>query len=295
MKNQLPNTLSCILILLGIIVLSSCGFTRGMQASKKSIIHASSYNIRYNGKADVESGNGWDIRKFEVAKLIQRHGFDMVGTQEGDFAQMKELNSLMPEFKHVAKPYGGKTNDIHTCSILYKDALFELLDEGVFWLSQTADVPSIGWDATDQRICQWAKFKIKESGKIFYFFNAHFYYQKKEARLQSGALMVRKMKEIAGDHSIICTGDFNSTVEKTQIKQIKAHYLDAYDVSIAARKGVEGTNIAAGVFTGPSKGRIDFVFISKDIQVLNYEVYSDVYDGSRYPSDHLPVGVTLKF
>ncbi len=290
-----PNLRTVFLLVIGMSIMLSCAVKSKVSISEKRTVKVSSYNIRYNAKADITNGNGWSKRKSEVAKLIQKYQFEIIGTQEGDFSQMNDLKELLPEFNQVSKPYGGKTNDIHTCSILFKSSLFELLDEGVFWLSQTPDVPSIGWDATDQRICQWAKFKSKQTGEVFYFFNAHFYWQKEEARLQSGSLMVKKIKEIAGKSPVICTGDFNSTVETNQIKAIKEQYQDAYDVSKGGRKGVEGTNIAGGVFTGPSKGRIDYVFVSKNIQVLDYEVYSDVYDGNRYPSDHLPVGVTLMF
>jgi endonuclease/exonuclease/phosphatase family metal-dependent hydrolase len=72
------------------------------------------------------------------------------------------------------------------------------LEHGDFWLSQTPDKPSKGWDATCcNRICSWGKFKEVKSGKTFYFFSVHFDHQGVEARRQSGFLMVQKIKEIA--------------------------------------------------------------------------------------------------
>src|SRR5690606_11307669 len=68
-------------------------------------IKAVSYNIRYAADADVTTGNGWDIRKEPLAKLIRQHGFDIVGTQEGNFSQMGDLLALLPEYDYVGYPY----------------------------------------------------------------------------------------------------------------------------------------------------------------------------------------------
>lgn len=262
--------------------------------AKKTRIKVSAYNIRYNANADVKGGNGWDIRKKPVAELIEKHGFEIVGTQEGAKQQMSDLRTLLPAFEQVSYPYGGK-GDLHTAAILYKKDRFEVLDQGVFWLSETPDEPSMGWDATDRRICSWAKFKEKKSGKTFYFFNVHFYWRLEVAKRESGPLMVRKIKEIAGDAPAVCVGDFNSTSETSQILAMKASMQDAYDATETTRKGIEDTNLGGGNFLGPAKGRIDYIFVSKNVRVKDYEVYSDRYNGDRYPSDHLPLASTIEF
>lgn len=262
--------------------------------AKKTRIKVSAYNIRYNANADVKGGNGWDIRKKPLAELIEKHGFEIVGTQEGDKQQMSDLRTLLPAFEQVSYPYGGK-GDLHTAAILYKKDRFEVLDQDVFWLSETPDEPSMGWDATDRRICSWVKFKEKKSGKIFYFFNVHFYWRLEVAKRESGPLMVRKIKEIAGDAPAVCVGDFNSTSETSQILAMKASMQDAYDATETTRKGIEYTNLGGVNFLGPAKGRIDYIFVSKNIRVKDYEVYSDRYNGDRYPSDHLPLASTIEF
>src|SRR5690606_19046133 len=133
---------------------------------------------------------------------------------------MDDLKELLPAFDIVAHPYGGK-GDLHNAAILYKKDRFELLDSGVFWLSETPEVRSIGWDASDHRVCNWGKFREKFSGKEFFFFNTHFYWRKEIARKESGPLMAIKIKEIAGDSPTIITGDFNSRPETSQIAAIK--------------------------------------------------------------------------
>jgi endonuclease/exonuclease/phosphatase family metal-dependent hydrolase len=260
----------------------------------KALFRVAAYNIRYAAEADEISGNGWNLRKKPLAQLILKHEFDIIGTQEGDGKQLEDLKALLPAFDIVAHPYGGK-GDLHNAAILYKRDLFELVDSGVFWLSETPDVPSIGWDASDRRVSNWAKFRDKRSGKEFFFFNVHFYWRKHIAKEKSGPLMVRKIKEIAGNAPVIVTGDFNSRPETSQIAAMKEIVNDAYDVSVSERQGVEGTGFPGGVFQGEPGGRIDYVFVSPGIRVLDYKVVSDRYNDDRYPSDHLPVTSLIEF
>ncbi len=252
------------------------------------------YNIRYDAQMDVESGNAWDLRKEPLARLIRQHGFDIVGTQEGDAGQMDDLKELLPAFDIVAHPYGGK-GDLHNAAILYKKDRFELLDSGVFWLSETPEVRSIGWDASDHRVCNWGKFREKFSGKEFFFFNTHFYWRKEIARKESGPLMAIKIKGIAGNSPTIITGDFNSRPETSQIAAIKEVVNDTHEVTKTERQGVEGTGFPGGVFRGAPDGRIDYVFVSPQIHVFDYKVLSDSYNDDRYPSDHLPVTCFIEF
>lgn len=252
------------------------------------------YNIRYAAEADEQSGNGWDLRKGPLAEVILTHQFDLIGTQEGMGRQLTDLKGLLPGFDYIGHPYGGK-EDLHNCATFYRAELFEVLDSGVFWFSETPDVPSIGWDATDRRICHWTKFKAKKTGKAFYFFNVHFYWRLEVARMESGPLLVKKIKEIAGEAPVICVGDFNSTVETSQIRAVKGLLSDAYDVSRTPREGVENTNLGGGIFQGISKNRIDYIFLTPHFEVEDYKVLSDTYKGDRYPSDHLPVTSLLSF
>lgn len=253
-------------------------------------LRVSSYNIRYAASADEKSGNGWGIRKAQVAKLIKDNQFDIVGTQEGNFKQMTELLELLPEYDYVAYPYAGATSKNHTASIVYKKDKLEAVDHGVFWFSETPEKQSIGWDATDTRICSWAKMKDKASGQEFYFFTAHFYWRYVTAKQNSGPLMVRMVKEIAKDGlPVICTGDYNSAVTTSQIQAIKAFLKDARDVTATPPFGPKDTNMGGGNFQGEPRGRIDYIFVNDRVKVLNYVTLSNTYDKGRHPSDHLAI------
>lgn len=285
--------LKCVLSFLVLQLIVSCSINRPIstndEGQQKEQFRAAAYNIRVAAKVDEETGNGWSVRKKPVAEVILSHDFDIVGTQEGNDQQIKELSELLKDYDYVAHPYGGREGNAHNNATFYKRSRFSLVDSGVFWLSETPDTPSIGWDATDRRICQWVKFKDKSAGREFYVFNTHFYWRNHIAKEESGPLLVRKIREIAGGHPVICTGDFNSRPESPQIHAIKELLADAYDATHTPRSGVEGTGFPGGVFQGEPGARIDYVFVSDDFIVEDYKVLSDVYDDDRYPSDHLPV------
>lgn len=258
-------------------------------------MRVASYNIRYASADDEKTGNAWATRKTHVANLILRHQLDIVGTQEGDALQIADLSALMPGFAGISNPYGGKDNKLHTATIFYKKEKFEVLDSGVFWLSQTPGCESIGWDASDTRLCQWVLFRERTTQKTFYFFNTHYYWRKQVAREESGPLLARKIQEIAGGSPILLTGDFNSRENTPQIMAIKKVLRDAFSVTRTKPEGPEGTGFPGGVFQGTPKGRIDYLFVGNGVEVLDYRVVNDTYGDSRYPSDHLPVVSTVQF
>ena len=248
-----------------------------------------SYNIRYDNPNDGE--NIWDNRKEQVKALIRFHEFDIFGTQEGLINQLNELSN-MDEYSYTGVGRDdGKSKGEHS-AIFFKKEKFELLENGDFWLSETPLEPSFGWEAKHRRICSWAKFKEKQSDKIFFVFNVHFDHQAVEARKQSGVLMISKIKEIAGDQHVICLGDFNSTPETEQIKTMKSLLNDSYEVSKMPPYGPVGTFNSFN-YNAEMINRIDYIFVSKDIDVLKYGVLTDSYD-RKYPSDHQPLVAKIK-
>lgn len=257
-----------------------------MQATfSQSPITVATYNLRYNTPND--GVNAWPNRKEMVKSLIQYHEFDLFGTQEALRGQLEGVAELK-EFAFLGKGRDdGKQGGEHS-AIFYKKDRFKVLDSGDFWLSETPDVPGKGWDATCcNRICSWAKFQDMTTKKQFYFFSVHFDHQGVKARQESGKLMVKKIKEIAGKTPAICVGDFNSTPETEQIKAMQTLLQDAHNVTKQPPYGPEGT-FNSFKFDAPMNNRIDYIFVSKDFEVLKYGVLTDAKE-QRYPSDHQPV------
>ncbi|WP_338873149.1 endonuclease/exonuclease/phosphatase family protein [Spirosoma sp. SC4-14] len=254
-------------------------------AQKSEPINVATYNLRYNNKGD--GVNAWPNRKEFVKALIRFHEFDIFGTQEGLRGQLNDIAELNEFAFFGAGRDDGKEAGEHS-AIFYRKDRFRMLESGNFWLSETPDKPGKGWDATCcNRICSWAKFRDLKTKKEFFFFSVHFDHQGVEARRQSGKLMVARIKEIAKNDPVILVGDLNSTPDTEQVQTIQTLLRDAHNVSAQPPYGPEGT-FNSFKFDAPMDKRIDYIFVSKQFDVLKYGVLTDAKE-QRYPSDHQPV------
>lgn len=273
-----------ILLILTVIlsVLTGFGSIKLKNGDKELIV--ASYNIRLNTPND--GVNAWPNRKEHVQALILYHEFDIFGTQEGFIGQLNDLLEMKEYAYTGAGRDDGKQQGEHS-AIFYRKDRFRLLGNGDFWFSETPEKPSFGWEAKHRRICSWGKFEDKETGEIFFVFNSHFDHQATEARRQSGILLVDRIREIAGKETVFCMGDFNSTPETEQIQTIKSLLNDAYEVSNMKPYGPVGTFNSFN-YNAPMDNRIDYVFVSKNVEVKKYGVLTDSYE-QKFPSDHQPV------
>ncbi|XLZ68311.1 endonuclease/exonuclease/phosphatase family protein [Massilia sp. SR12] len=259
-------------------------------AQQDATLNIATYNLRMNTERD--GLNAWPHRKELVKSLVRYHDFDVFATQEGLPDQITDLDG-MTEYAHVGVGRDdGKHAGEHS-AIFYKRQRFTLLRNGDFWLSQTPDRPSLGWDATCcHRIASWAQLQDRQSGRKFYFFSVHFDHEGQVARRESAKLMLSKVKEIAGTEAVIVAGDFNSEPETEQISTMKTVLADAFEISAKPAYGPVGTFNAFKI-DSPLTDRIDYIFVSPQVKVLSYATLTDSRHG-RFPSDHLPVLVRAR-
>ena len=263
------------------------------QNRENCILRIATYNIFY------EQTSWNNSRAALVNNLIRQHDFDIFGAQEAMYSPHLTGNTSITSDGTYA--YTGRGRDLlpqsgEYSAIVYKKERFELLSSGTFWYSATPDVPGKGWDAICcNRICSWGKFRDKETGREFYFFNSHFDHEGATARLESAKLLLSKIKAIAGsDVPVFVTGDFNATPESTPIQILLYDGLlnDSRTLSEKPPYGTLGT--ATGFISTPSTSRIDFIFVTKDIWVREYGVLNDRPNG-QFPSDHDPVLIIAEF
>ncbi|MDE7025432.1 MAG: endonuclease, partial [Paramuribaculum sp.] len=141
--------------------------------AQEAVINVASYNIRQYNTHDSIQGNGWEQRCPILAQLIRYHEFDVFGTQEGFKHQLEQLKAALPEYDYTGVGREDGIDKGEHSAIYYRTDLFTLVDHGDFWLSETPDHPSIGWDAVLPRICSWARLRHNPTGKEFLFFNLH--------------------------------------------------------------------------------------------------------------------------
>ncbi|MFA6335054.1 MAG: endonuclease/exonuclease/phosphatase family protein [Bacteroidales bacterium] len=277
------------------------------------------YNIRYENQDDVSKGNGWKQRCPVITQLIRFHDFDIFGAQEVLQGQLNDMLNQLPGYEYTGVGRNNGLRDGEFSPIFYNKEKLQLLQSGNFWLSETDDKPSVGWDAALPRICSWGKFKVIESGDCFWFFNLHMDHIGVKARLESSALVLKKIKAMCNGELFILTGDFNMDQASDGYKLFSGSEIlqDSYDVA-GIRYALNGTfnNFNPNLKTD---SRIDHIFISKGIHVIRYGVLTDTYrseaDSSseeiksanfpkevslhkyvaRLPSDHYPVQAELSF
>lgn len=250
-------------------------------------LRVATFNLRLDTPDDNE--NQWTYRKDLAKQLIRFHDFDIFGTQEGFRNQLDDILQL-GNYTCIGEGRDGNDEGEHS-AIFFKTDKFDLLDKGDFWYSETPDKVGLGWDATCcNRICSWGKFREKNSGKTFYFFNSHFDHEGVVARRESARLMLTKIKEIAGtDTPVFATGDYNANSQAKPIQIILKDGLlkDAYDISVEKPYGAKGTYHGYNP-KASSEGRIDHIFVTGQISVLKYGTLNETPEG-HYPSDHYPV------
>ena len=247
-----------------------------------------SFNIRYNNPGDGE--NAWPNRIEMVTGLLNFHDPDIFGLQEALYEQIKDMENELPEFEWfgVGRDDGEKAGEF--APIFYRKDKFILIEKGHFWLSETPEKPSLGWDAAIKRIVTWGKFQSKVTGKQFLVYNTHFDHRGVEARKNSATLIRKKIEEmtVGINLPVIVTGDFNLTPDEAPIKMLKDYLCDSYEITEEPPYGPIGTYNGFDINADLSTRRIDYIFVQGKIKVLEYAAVADIKD-LRFPSDHLPV------
>jgi len=260
-------------------------------------ITVATYNLRYsiekNHKFDSTRGEDWQRRGPVAAALTRFHEFEIFGVQEALLHQLEDFSNWLPGYKYVGVGRDdGKKEGEHT-AVFYKTERFKVLDHGDFWLSETPEKPSMGWDGTCcHRMCTWVHFEDLESGVTFYFFNTHFDHQAMVARKESAKLILQKIKAIAGEKPVIFMGDLNGDHNSEWYKTLAESDLLTDTYSQAEEPyAVNGSFNGFGKRT-ESNSIIDHVFVTKHFQTTKWGILTDTYHG-KFPSDHYPVMVIL--
>ena len=183
-------------------------------------IRALSYNIRYENFDDGK--NQWDLRKEALINYLKDKSPGIVGMQEVLYSQLLDLNLSLSEYSFVGigREDGKKKGEF--CPIFFNTYRFELIESETFWLSETPEKISVGWDDAMERICTYARFKDLENNREFWVFNTHFDHIGVKARNESVELILKKIKEVNKEKiPILLTGDFNLTPEKKPIKRLQ--------------------------------------------------------------------------
>ncbi len=251
------------------------------------------YNIRYDNPRD--SSNNWHHRKDFLLSQLNYYEPEVIGIQEALEHQVKWLDEKLETYNYVGIGRGDikEKNSGEFSPIFYDKNKFNKIESNTFWLSETPDQASRGWDASLNRICTYILLEEKETNKYIYVFNTHFDHKGKLAREKSANLILQKMISLnSKNYPMVLMGDFNLTPDEIPIQNISNQLNDSRRITITKPFGEEGTFCGFNIGK-PITKRIDYIFTSKNILVNNYAVFSDIVN-QKYPSDHLPVFINIE-
>lgn len=247
-----------------------------------------SFNIR---GSNMDTGvNAWSNRKKMVIREFSNYQYDIVCMQEPLIDQIQDFLSIgIYEWLGVSGQ-GTPDSDVFT-PIFYNKKKLNVLDYGTFWLSETPDVVSRGWDGKFPRICTWAKFRDIENCRSFYVFNTHLDHVGEVAKLEGARLICRKIKEMTAEEAVFITGDMNSTPETPPIHTFLSEFSNSREIA-TEKSGPAGTAHSYGKLYPPSQ--IDYIFVNEYISVTK-AITITKNSNPVYMSDHYPIVITADF
>ena len=264
-----------------------------------------SFNIRMGVAKDGE--NAWEHRKEATAAMIRDIQPDIMGLQEAFPFQADYIREECPEYEGVGVGRDDGAAAGEMMMIFYRSASVELLDWGTFWLSETPDVPSFGWDAACRRTATWAKMRMKDGGRGFYYVNTHLDHKGRLAEKNGLKLIVDRIGSINPEGlPMVLTGDFNVLPEDSVLDE-----LDTMMSSARTTAEVTDSKSSFNAFGKPMKNAavgdqfidlatadglvIDYIYYSGFSKCRSFRTVTDSYAGVPYISDHYPVTATLEF
>lgn len=249
-----------------------------------------SYNIRLGSGED--GTNSWRFRAPLTIEMIEDQAPDIFGVQEALDYQVEFIEEFTKDYDCVGVGREDGKKEGEHMAIFWNKKTMKILKWGTFWLSETPEKPSMGWDAACYRTATWALMKDKKTGKKFYFVNTHLDHVGKEARANGLALIVDRIAEINPDGlPMVLLGDFNVKPNDPCLAGLDARMKSAR--KIAAKTDSHHTYNGWGKATKDSV--IDYIYISGFSACPEYQTVTKKYSGRTFVSDHYPITARLIF
>ena len=245
------------------------------------------YNLRY---ASQSKPNAWPDRRPVMKACITRYAPDIIDTQEGVYAQLKDLASDLPDYEWIGLGRDGGSRG-EFMAVFYRRDRFEPLAYDHFWLSDTPNViASSTWGNTNRRMVTWVRLKDRRSGREFSFWNTHLDHAIQAAREQGAALIRARIEAANIPGPLLLVGDFNAVSGANKAYDIltaDGFLRDTWALA-ASRRNAEYNSF--NDFAAPRKDgrRIDWILLRGDADVRATEIGTFEQNG-QFPSDHFPI------
>lgn len=241
-----------------------------------------SCNVRCLSPLDLGQ-KSWFYRADLLMEDIASQAPGIIGFQEATVWQYDYLVETLAQYDSVIT-YRDDSVIAEGCPIFYHKDLYDLVDKGSFWLSETPEVMSKDWGAAHYRICSYVILTEKSSGNEFVVFNTHLDHVSDEARIKGIGVVLDKIAAFGGLPSVIM-GDFNAEEGSETYHAVTEHFQDARYIAVETMDSHTYQN-----WGNMEKAcRIDYFMLSKEgFVVHSYQALTEPYDGI-YSSDHSPI------
>lgn len=258
-------------------------------------------------------------RAHRVLQTLQKGEPMVIGLQEAFYDQAILLADALG-YKRHARGREEDVEDGETNAILWNGSKVELQKDGnvtfagvtvpmpamgTFWYSDHPDEPGSRTNNADwgnpklERICTWARLKLKQTGREFYVYNTHLQNDGnatngKRNRMKSVELLAKRIEQRKKANTpVIVMGDFNDqpTTKPIELMTESAVTFEQRSWTNAMPLVDTFAEQNPGMTTGtgcPAGSRIDYIFRSPGTMTMKAAIMIDP-PGPGCQSDHFPV------
>jgi len=245
------------------------------------------FNIRYS---HTQPPDLWPDRLPVVVEMLERRRPDIIGTQEGLYHQLRDLERNLPAYGWIGIGRDGGSRG-EFMAVFYRKDRLEPLEYDHYWLSDTPAITgSRTWGNNFARMVTSVRFRDRAAGSELLFVNTHLDHEVQHSRERSAALILERLGGTPGDLPVILVGDFNAGARDNPVYALITGSGGFKDTWVAA-----GNADTLGTFHGfkgvpaaLNKRRIDWILSRGPVAVLSSEIITDAA-GLQLPSDHFPV------
>ena len=269
---------------LSLMVLLSCF---GACQSDSFELNFMSFNVKIPGGSGVQT---WGSRKDAVMDLINNSKADIIGLQECSMTPYQDITMELAE--NYTFVYFSRSSE--NLAIIYDRTVFNYVSKEMYWLSDTPDEVSSGWDNTHYRAAAILTLEHKETGETIRAINTHGALND-EGNVKGFNLIAERSLSNDNDPVTVMCGDFNATPNKLGYVPIAEKLQDC---RLTAKQSPNRDRNTWNNFGKETKGILDYCFVSKgdNVEVLTYQVRDDKFgeNNDLYISDHFAVQATVR-
>lgn len=245
-----------------------------------------SFNIRC---CDDPNGNSIPERGPRLQRVIAPYAPDIIGFQE----YTPEWEPLIREYYgrdyEIFNQYRSTSEELESAPLLWRRDKFLPVTTGYFWLSDTPEQESKGWDEKYDcyRMCQYAILKHRQTGEEFTVMNTHFGFGD-QCQTDSARLLHSYRRKISHNPTFVL-GDFNMRPDSAGYAVMTRHFTD---VNAVTARDLRTTYHGYRPET-VKLSHIDYCFAGEGVECVSYKIITELSDGG-FPSDHYGLYVQLR-